>query len=1290
MLSAFSQAWASWKTAPGVALLAVVAFAVGIGSATAIFTVISGVLFRPLPYPNSERYVSLYGTSATTPGSMMGMSVPELQDYQQQTTSFDAFGWFRAISRYQLTAPGEPQLVPGTAVTPALARQLGQPLLGQWFADDNSAVISYLLWQRLGGGRDIIGTFITLDERRYTVSGVMPPAFRLPIASLGGRGDTEVWIPFVQSPADANRNSRQYTAYARRKPGVSLEQARADVKRVAAIIAATDPKRYPFYTADAADLREPTAPRVQATLLALLGGAGLLLLIACANVATLLLSRSVVRARETAIRVALGASRRQLALRYFAEGALVSVAGAAAGVGLSAIFVRQILTAAAPFVPRTDLITIDWKVLGFSVALAVATGVLAGMAPLWQAMRTAPNAVLSEGVRASAGAPARRLSNAFVVVAIALAFTLLTSSAILVVHLRNLGQVSMGFDPDDVVAFGLTLPRRTVDPRLSGEARSAERKRLDEQRWAEQARLINTLRQTPGVTGVSFASQLPGMGCGGGANFSVEGRPADAAAEKACIVSTAPDFFSTMKIPLREGRLLNEADNLLWRGKDQVGDRRDIALQTVINEAAAHAFWPDRSSIGAFARFSGPNGSWLEVVGVVGDTRNNGRNRPAIPEIYFPAGGTGINAMNVVVRSEQPADQLIAAVRRTIRQADPTLAMGEVRTMNDALGDTLLLERLSSLVMTFFGLAALLMATLGIYGVLSYFVRQRTVELGTRMALGAVSRDLVVLVLGDGLKLSLAGVAVGSIALVGGVWLLTRYLEVSNFGWLPFAGSTAVVTLVAAAAAAVPAWRTTLLSPMAAIREQPPSVWWMARQRMRRAVRDIREAVGGGDSASDILSADVLTAFVDAARGADSYAAALSAVLAAVCDRLQVESAALLERRDGSQAEYRGVVAVGALETAAPVVAADGFLITRLRAYPLPLAFAPNELNALAEWAAAHRPERLDEIRALAAAGVGLAVPLRTRNEILGVLLLGEPFDSRALAQDKRQRVGFSAHERQVLRVCADQFALMIENARLTDRVVEQETLRRDIALASDVQRRLLPDAPPQIECADFAAVSLPARRIGGDYYDFVELRDREIGIALADVSGKGVAAALIMSVVQASLRIISSEGNVPLPHLVARMNEFVYRSTPASKYATFFYAQLNEQGRQLRYVNAGHNAPYLFRAGRGSTADAASPEIEQLSVGGTVVGMFPETGYEEATVELYPGDVLLAFTDGVPEAHNPESEEFGEERLQQLLRQTAHLRADEISARISAEMKDWIRDAEQYDDLTFIVMKVR
>jgi sigma-B regulation protein RsbU (phosphoserine phosphatase) len=395
---------------------------------------------------------------------------------------------------------------------------------------------------------------------------------------------------------------------------------------------------------------------------------------------------------------------------------------------------------------------------------------------------------------------------------------------------------------------------------------------------------------------------------------------------------------------------------------------------------------------------------------------------------------------------------------------------------------------------------------------------------------------------------------------------------------------------------------------------------------------------------------------------------------------MRVVSALLFEGNGGlSPAVYRCLVAVGALESTALEIPADGFLITRLRSHAHPLPFAPNELTALADWASAHRPERLVEIRALAGFAVRLAVPLRTRADIFGVLLLCE----------RRQRASFTAHDTEVLHAAAEQFALMLANAHLTDRVVEQETLRRDIALASDVQRRLLPDAPPQIDGAEFAAASVPARRIGGDYYDFVELGERGLGIALADVSGKGVAAALIMSVVQASLRIISSEGDVPLPQLVARMNEFVYRSTPGSKYATFFYAQFDPARRRLQYVNAGHNPPFLLRAGQHSS-DPSALDIEQLSVGGTVVGMFPEMTYEEAAVELYPGDVLLVFTDGVPEAHNPQNEEFGEERLQQLLRDVAHLGAEAISARISLEMTNWIDDAEQYDDLTFVVMKVR
>jgi sigma-B regulation protein RsbU (phosphoserine phosphatase) len=266
----------------------------------------------------------------------------------------------------------------------------------------------------------------------------------------------------------------------------------------------------------------------------------------------------------------------------------------------------------------------------------------------------------------------------------------------------------------------------------------------------------------------------------------------------------------------------------------------------------------------------------------------------------------------------------------------------------------------------------------------------------------------------------------------------------------------------------------------------------------------------------------------------------------------------------------------------------------------------------------------------------------------------------------------------------------MIENARLTDRVVEQEKLRRDLALAAEVQKRLLPEKPPQAEVAQMAAFSVPARTVGGDYYDFLEIGDRRIGIALADIAGKGVAAALIMSVVQASLRIIAAEGEISLPQLAAKMNRFLHRSTGSSSYATFFYAQIDEQSRRLRYVNAGHNPPYLIRAMPPEQTDPAQADIQELPAGGTVLGLFPQVKFEEASIDLHTGDVLVAFTDGVPEALNPSEEEFGEERLKDLLRATVHLPVQEIATRISEELKNWIRDAAQHDDLTVVVLKVK
>jgi predicted permease len=1075
----------------------------------------------------------------------------------------------------------------------------------------------------------------------------MPVEFRFPVAGTTIGTAFEIWTYLDPSRAQEDNSLAVYFAYARRKPGVSLEQAQADVSRVAAGIARNDPARHPMYTAVVVGLQGHTLNDLRPTLLVLFAAAGVLLLIACANVATLLLTRSVARARETAVRVALGAGRGHLALRYLAEGALVSLIGAAAGVALSVVLVRAIAVAGSSYIPDANEIAIDWNVVGFGLAMALVASALASLAPLWQAVRTPPNAVLTEGVRASAAGPVRKVSQTLVVAEIALAFTLLTVAVVLAVHLRNLNRVATGLDPTGVLTFEIAAPSGLITSNALAPF---------------QRRLIESLESIPTVTSATIVNHLPFDGCCIGGTVYAEGLPPGEEGRRVSFVFTTPGFLASMGIPLRAGRFLTEADT------------REDLLSIVVNETAARRYWPNRNPVGAFGRLSGPDGDRFQVLGVVGDVLNDGLNKATEAEIYLLTTITPINPMSVVVRSSLSLAQMIPEVRRAVQMVDPTLAIHDVRLMTDMIRESLQLERVSSLVMLLFALAALLLATLGIYGVVSYSVRQRTVEMGTRMALGAVGRDLLRLVIGGGLRMAALGIAVGTVALAGSVWLLARVLEVRDISWPPFLFSTGIVAIITATASYVPAWRASLLSPMVAIRDESASAWQSMRLRFLRAVRDVRHAATTGASAQ--TAPTLLTEFVAAARAADSFDDALRNALSTLSIRLGVDSAALLEK--AVDQAYRSRIAIGAFEAIEWIVPAEGFLARRLMAYPLPLPFDESELESLTEWAAANRPERLEEIRRLARSGVRMAVPLRTRAEIMGILLLGP----------SRDRGSFGAADRQVLRSCADQFALMMENARLTDRVVGQEALRRDLALAAEVQKRLLPSAPPSAEIAEFAAVSVPARTIGGDYYDFIQVGDQRLGIALADVSGKGVAAALIMSVVQASLRIIASDGDISLPRLAARMNEFLYRSTPGNKYATFFYAQVDGERRQLRYVNAGHNPPYLVRGRTTAAPDESSP-VEELTIGGAVVGMLPGMSYEEATVDLCPGDVLLAYTDGVTEAHNPDNVEFGEDKLKALLSEVAHLSVDEIRERLAAELKAWIKDAEQYDDLTFVVMKV-
>jgi predicted permease len=1261
MFAFIVHAWRSWKSAKAVALLAVAALAAGIGSATAIYTVIDAVLMKPVPWQHGERFVAVFSArlNNTSKWQVYGSSYLDLLDFQQRTHSFDAFGVLEHRA-FNLTSPGEPQYLRGVEVTPSLASSLGvAPVVGRWFGEAasergsvNLAVISSALWNRLGGDRRIVGQALTMDGKQYTVTGVMPAWFRLPLEDLerSGESRTDVWVPVDPQGPDRRRDVAAFFAYARLRPGVSMAQADADVKRVAAEIATEYPKEHRDYTARVVNLLEYTVKDIRPVLLLLFGAAGALLLITCANVAGLLLARSVTRARETAIRVALGAARWQLGLQYFVEGLLVAFAGAVGGVVVSAAIVRLVLSLAADYIPRAGGIGIDWTALLFAFGAAVLSSVLFSLAPLWQAARVLPNEVLSDGVRSSAPARSRGLSRTLVVAEIALAFVLLSVSAVLIAHLNRLLGTSPGFDPDGLLTFRVS----------TGSAETAHMDRL----VPLEKRLLEAIERIPGVSGAALVNQLPLAGCCYVTMLFPEGtlsgdHGVHAGVEINFIV-ISPGYFQTMRIPLLRGRAFDERD-----------DAKTEPLGIIIDNAAARRYFGGRDALGAYARLGEPNGSRARIVGIVGDVRNRGLGDETQAEEYLPALATPINPMYFVVRSRLPASTLAPEIRRSLRSAAPSQPIYQVQTMREIVLGSVMNERLQSLLTSFFALAALLMAALGVYGVVSYGVRHRTVEIGTRMALGAVGRDVLRLVLGDGLGMAAYGVAIGGVAVVAAMFLLkSAIFGIRIDDVRPFLYSTGIVAGFTALACFFPGWRATLVAPMAAIRDDPGSIWRSARTGALGLAQRVSGLISGAGDEAAVSEGALMAELVDSSRHAESFRQAMQLALEGLREAIHCESAVLLAK--SSDAVYRSVARAPGEPEIACTVPAGGLLIGRLRGYRYPLPLTAGDFETWSRWAAAEKPEHVAEIECLRGAGAALAVPLLAKNDIAGVLLLGPPVG----------RAEYSAAEKRALRNCAGQFALMIENARLTDRMVEQEKLNRDLLLAVEVQKRLFPDKPPVSATMELAGMSLPARSVGGDYYDFLDLGGQRIGIALADVAGKGVAAALIMSVVQASLRILATEENVSLATLAARMNRYLHRSTGSNGYATFFYGQIDERTRQLRYVNAGHNPPCLLRC-------AVDQSIEELPAGGTVIGLFPQSSYEESSVDLRPGDVLMAFTDGVPEAQNPQEEEFGEERLKNLLRQSAHLPVGEIASRIAGELKSWIDNAAQYDDLTFILVKV-
>jgi len=578
---------------------------------------------------------------------------------------------------------------------------------------------------------------------------------------------------------------------------VTTTVAADDMRRIAADIVAEDGPSRANFTAQIVPLRETVSRQVRPTLALLLGAAGLLFLITCANAAGLLLARSVSRAPETALRVALGAGTGRLIGHYLAESLLVCIAGAAGGVLLSVTLTPAIVSMAEGFVPRANEIAVDWSVLAFAFAAAVVAGVLSSLAPLWQALRTRPADVLSDGVRTSAGARSRGMSQSLVIAEIALAFALLAAGSVLVVHVRDLGRSSPGFDAEDLLSFVVSIPGDVAfDP---------------EQRIPLQRRLVEAIDAIPGVEDVAFAQLLPMKGCCWPANVFPDSGPVQSdPSSRTSLMAVSESYFRTMRIPLKSGQLFTETP----------GGAESGTIPVVVSESLVKRYWPDRNPLGALGHFDQANGPRFTVLGVVADVKNAGLDNESVPEIYRPALASRIETMRFVVRSSRADTSLIADVRRQVQSVDPTQPVHDVETMRAVVQKTMTLERTVSLMTAFFAGAALLLAMFGVYGVVSYSVRQRTVEIGMRMALGATHGNVFSMVVRSGLKLAALGVVAGGVAALGAVSYLGSVFRLGEPDYAPYVYSTAIVAIVALAASFIPAWRATLLSPLVAIRNR--------------------------------------------------------------------------------------------------------------------------------------------------------------------------------------------------------------------------------------------------------------------------------------------------------------------------------------------------------------------------------------------------------------------------------------------------------------------------------------
>jgi len=792
---------------PGFTAVAVLTLALGIGANTAIFSVVENVLLRPLPYPQPGNLVQIWNTYPPQ-APRAGLSPGDYADWRQQNASFSEMGGYAHISQgFNLTGEGEPQRVLGSYASAGLFPLLGIHLAaGHYFVEEEDragsspvVILSHHLWQsRFGGDPAVVGRTITLDNQGYRVTGVLPADFRL-------LRWPDLWMPFGQYGDDLTEHvHHSFIGVARLKPGVTLAQARDEMARLNQQETIQYPDSHKFFGVLVEPMEDPSAAKLQGILLVLSGAVGLVLLIACGNIVNLLLVRNAGREREVAVRTALGASSWQLSRQLLTESMLLSLAGGALGLILAVGGLRFLMA----FVPA-DLGVLresglNSKVLGFTAAVCVATGIICGLLPALRTLRANLAGVLKQGSKGTSATGHRRTHNALVISEIAMALVLLIGAGLLLRSFQYLLEVDPGFRVDHILTVEVqqaALPF-TQASKLSQEdwIQIGQKQSLQFEQIVERIRALPGVKEAAGIDDLPLSKEFRQA-----SRFVIEDQPIPNAGARPIVQfrTVSLSYFSTMGIPLRKGRLFTEDD---WR-----------VPRAVINETMERRFWPNGDALGKRINLCSldPKPCWSTIIGVTGNVHQFGLDAEPTFDVYFVGGWTPY----VVVRTASDPVALAAAVTDVIHKADSNLPVTHVMTMEGLLTDSISPRRFSATLVGVFAVLAVVLAAVGIYGVMSYTVSQRTQEIGVRMALGAQLTSVRRMILGQTLKLTLIGVALG----LAGALVVARFLTSLLFGVgvydpLTFLGVAVLLVAVALAASYVPARRAMRVHPIVALR----------------------------------------------------------------------------------------------------------------------------------------------------------------------------------------------------------------------------------------------------------------------------------------------------------------------------------------------------------------------------------------------------------------------------------------------------------------------------------------